>query len=367
MHEGEERAGVSAVGAKLAAAGIGVAILGVALAWAPSAHADCIQRNVLSDAASAAAVVVVRVQSVTPTASAQVQTTVKGQPGRTVALQQPGGEDDDIYERGHRYLLFLDASGHVLGPCATRDLSPGALRAGHDTEASLVATLRRWVAARDDVARRQVLLGAALGRPALLGQAAAELLAASPTLVAALTEPERARIVSALGTLRDERLYGLAWIVARLHRADAIAPLAGAIAAPGPSLNSRPLEEALEVLANHHDDSYRAGEDLDGPTAHAIADRWRALAAAARDATWLTRRFPERAVRTVPRLDDARVLAAFIRDERTDRLSRVVALTFCEPLAGVAESDISHLYSPATSRSEWAARAAACERTGVTH
>ncbi len=324
------------------------------------AHADCWPENPFSSADAAPRVAVVRAAAGGKgqfSARLQVEKVIKGPATPTSVDVTFHPMSDASLLPGQRYIVFFTPSGGVRSDgCTTIAL------AASDAQ-GMPEALAEWAAATDARSRTAFLVRTGTRAPAARGSrapiGALDKLARSPTLLAAVTVDERAALVRAVPTVADERTYGLAWTLARLHATESVPAWAAFLGVAHSSANPRPVEDALELMTNHHEPAYTLGRDIDGEPSKALGVAWQAWGAKhgakpAQAAVDLGSR--ERSARPVP-LTDRAALALVVRDEK-DELARKVALAACEQLLRTPTSllgDHANSY-----RVDWAAAAKVC-------
>jgi len=224
-----------------------------------------------------------------------------------------------------RYLLSLGPNGAVLGGCG-----PRALRDNEESGLAVDA-MKTWLSASDVVTRAAFLVRLGTRGVDLIALDALVYLAGRPILLAAITPAQRDELIAAIPTSRDERAYALSFILGRLH---AVASLPAWIAWLGqrqPGANARPIQDALELMTNHHDPAYGVGRDFDAEKGAVLRAGWsRWLAAHGKEplSRALTAGFSERVQRAIG-LDDVVELAE-VFSHSTDPLTRLVVLNACE-------------------------------------
>lgn len=302
------------------------------------ALADCSPIDRFTATEQAARVIVGRVVTTSGIGQATVTAieTLKGpaQPARLKLAYNPM-EGISLVPR-ERYVLFLDAAGHVMGGCTSRAL-PNP-REG----AEIVDALRSWQHSSDAEARTALLVRLGTHGAKAIAEDALLCLGASPQLLAAVSSAQRDALAAVIPVTRDERAYALSWALARLH---AIATLPAWITwldQPQPGANSRPIQEALELMTNHHDPGYTLGRDFDSQQGALLRAGWiRWIEAHGKEplSRTLMSGFSERVQRAIS-LDDPADLAD-VYTHSTDLLTRLVALNACELRAKRADSKMS--------------------------
>jgi hypothetical protein len=249
----------------------------------------------------------------------------------------------DSYTNGQRYVVFVDAQGTVEGGCSSVALVRPEAR-------NTVDSLRDWFAARTDSDRVAVLVRRIAESPSKTASDAASFLAASPALLAAVDASARATLVAAIPAAHDERAYGLAWALGRLHAIDSLPAWIAWLGVAHNGANHRPVHDALELMTNHHDPSYTRGQDIHGEQLQRIQQSWAQWERANRGqpaAAFIANGFRERRVTLRSSSDRAQLAAALraIPRDSTDELSRQVLTNACEMITRPAQSAMAHSFS----------------------
>lgn len=322
---------------------------------AAEARADCAPPDHFAEASRAARVAIVRVTGAPPRSGAplEVQQVLKGPATPRALTASFNPLTGTSLSPGHRYLAFFTPDGRLVQGCVTLDLAErGAAPIRHAIEA--------WVKAKDDRARTALLVRAGTSAAAGHDRAASQALghlAARPDLLAALHASERAALVAAIPRALDDRAYALAWVLARLHAIESVPAWVKLLESPALRANHRPIQDALELMTNHHDPRYVPGRDFYGELAAELRDGWKTWSArnqARPLADALAEGSRARGAR-LPSLTDRAAVEAAVRGER-DELTRRVALNACELLRRSRESALGSSFTHV----DWARAPASC-------
>jgi hypothetical protein len=306
------------------------ALLGLSLATvARDARADCTPGNAFASASRAARVLVVRAGRNRASLAFVQQLTVERAllgsvtPRSIVARTNP--LSGDSFVAGQRYVVFFSAQGQLEGGCSAVALDDPAAR-------GITDSLSDWIAARTDAVRVSVLVRAIAAGARKPATDAAQWLASNPALLAAVDGPSRASLVAAIPVAHDERAYGIAWALGRLHAIESLPAWIAWLGVAHNGANARPVQDALELMTNRHDPAYTRGRDFGAQEQSALRQRWSQWESAHRGetpATFLAAGFRERGVAPVALGDRAQVAAALSRTA-DDALSLQVVTNACE-------------------------------------
>jgi hypothetical protein len=303
-----------------------------------AARADCAPQNLFDEIDQATTVVVGRVAPgrtrLGGPARVRVERVFKGTARGTLAVSFNVFHSN--LQGGQRYLLFIGPDGNMLPGCTTVPLARTVVSPG--AERDLADAVARWLAV-PPAGRTHLLVEIAAGRPGIATGDAARRLAASPALVQSMTATDEGALVQALERPAGEDTTSVAMVLARRHATAAIPLLLPLLDGAQGRISGRLIEDALELLANHHATAYERGRDFYDPVADTIRADW---------SSWWARRqglgpldllragFRERGV-TPPALDDRNALAAAIA-HAPDDLTAAEAIEICERLRGAQTS-----------------------------
>ncbi len=303
--------------------------------------------NVFASASRAASVLVVRAS---PAGGRQAFTTrlvvervLFGPPSARSMNVQFNPLSGVSYSNGQRYIVFVSAQGAVEGGCASVSLAqPEASNA--------VDVLRDWFGARTDGARVAVLLRAIAASPSKTAVDAAGFLSSSPTLLAAMDAGARSSLIATIATAHDARAYGVAWALGRLHAIESLPAWIAWLGVAHVGANARPVHDALELMTNHHDQSYTRGMDFTAESLQATRQRWTQWEASHRGqpaAAVVASGFRERGIALSSLADRPRIAVALraATGARGDELTRQVLANACEMLTRPAQSSMGMSFS----------------------
>jgi hypothetical protein len=301
------------------------------------ARADCTPGNAFASATRAARVLVVRAgrhrASLSSVQPLTVERALLGAATPRSIVAQINPLSGDSFVSGHRYVVFVSAQGQLEGGCSAVALDAPEAR-------GIIESLRDWIAARSDVARVSVLVRAISAAPSKAATDAAHRLASTPALLAAVDGPSRAALVAAIHSAHDERAYGLAWALGRLHAIESLPAWIAWLDVAHNGANARPVQDALELMTNHHDPTYTRGNDFGAELRSALRQRWSQWESAHRGqspATFLAAGFRERGAAAVSLGDPSQIAAALVRTP-DDALALQVLTNACELRARSAPS-----------------------------
>lgn len=315
-------------------------------AFSQRSEADCMPGNAFVSAARSARVLVVRVAIVPRqpfTATLSVERALSGPAAPRSITMRFNPLSGTSFTQGQRYLVFVSPRGEVEGGCSTVNLADPNAR-------TVVDALRDWFAAQSDSARVAVLVRTIAAPPSKAAGDAASFLAASPALLGAIDASARASLIRAIPTAHDERAYGIAWTLARLHAIESLPAWIAWLSVSHNGANPRPVHDALELMTNHHDRAYTRGQDFSGDMRQQIPRNWTQWEAAHRGqapAVFLPSGFRERGI-TVGSLTDRAQIAAALRgiaSSSSDEVSRQVLTNACEMSVRPAQSAMAHSFS----------------------
>lgn len=326
---------------------IATVVAASALSLAESSRADCMPGNAFTSAARSARVLVVRAGGtrLRPpyAANLSVERALFGPAAPRTMSVQFNPLSGASFTNGQRYIVFVSARGDVEGGCSTVSLAqPDA--------GAVVDALRDWLAAQTDRARVAVLVRTIAATPSKAASDAASFLAASPALLAAMDASDRARLIAAIPAAHDERAYGIAWTLARLHAIESLPAWIAWLSVSHNGANPRPVHDALELMTNHHDSAYTRGRDLTGDLQRQLVRNWSQWESAHRGqspAQFITSGFRERGI-TVGSLTDRAQLATALRgiaSTSSDEVSRQTLANACEMSVRPTQSVMPHTFS----------------------
>lgn len=305
---------------------------------AAEARADCSPSDPFAEAEVAPRVAIVRASRApagpgNPAFEVQlhVEKVLKGAAAPAVSRVSFNPLSGTSLQIGRRYLVFFTPDGAIQQGCATVDVGDAPGRTVADA-------VTAWLGARSERDRTALLVKLGTAGPFGAGEARVPPLglahlAASPDLLAATSPAERASLVALVPSVVDERVYSLAWVLARLRATESMPAWNAFLGVSHPSANHRPVQDALELMTNRRDPAYTPGRDFHGPQAEALRTgwvRWQAAhgGKAAQEVVAVGAR--ERGA-AAPVLSDRASLARVVRTEK-DELTRKVALAACEQL-----------------------------------
>jgi hypothetical protein len=326
--------------------------LAALLAAGARASADCAIPDRFAEHERAARVVVVEARASARPMLARllVREVLKGakQPRQLEVVFNPlAGES---FAPRRRYVVFLKSDGTPAGGCTALEQN--------GQSASLVQALAGWGHAGPARGKAAYLVHFGKGKDLLASSAALTHLAARPDLLREIPNEDREAIMRTLIAADDERAYPAAWILGRLHALDAVPVFIDWLSRAHAGANARPVQDALELLTNHHEPGYTPGRDFDLATQQQLRDAWQRWHLAHRREMHddvMARGFAERGQAPV-KLTDAAGLAAILREGK-DALSCAVALAACEQQAGTPETRLPNYFGGVV---DWPSLAVGC-------